>query len=700
MEAERTHSPDKAVSVLPVRPPEIPAARFAAPSDYGHQLQQMVGNRTARRMIQTKLRMGNTGDTAVPRIQRMCSECAEKAAGRDEDEESEHVQRKAADAPQPEPSVPESAPRERSQAGLIVDDDGEAGPGQMKKSEFLTRLRASVCSEAEAAMAGSGQTTEGCPYIARWFDYYQDKDSRYIERALRKYAPEASGVSTASDYIPIVAARVRSSVETWSRTGEITGVPEDLAGQVMGAELLGAVGNVISGIGRGIAGIVSGIGGALSKIGSFLFKAKSGGARPGNLETGQLGLEGGHSLDIGVKQNMESAFGHDFSHVRVHTDGKAADASAQMNARAFTVGSRIAFASGEYQPGSLIGDALIAHELAHVVQQGGASGPVLSKSDGAKSEGPVDALEQDADSAAVRAIAGIWGLAGRGLAGAGQNAMPALKSGLGLQRCPKHKPPANVAAGTCVAPFAGVTFSLSNQAPKNSPNAATAAIVSTPLGPAGTLQGIPGTAHPQYNPSVTIHAPDDTTAATFEAGVIQNLLQSDRRFIYSGKGLIKGILPVPMKDGAPRRSGLNDDVFLENGQGNPGLLDPFTTRDSTVPLQLRDVPNDGAAVTLSSDPTCGSGTSPETLQRMILKDKFRTWVGVRHIPSKCVVTHHHIDWQTNWEATVSSPSGGTPTATLVQGTSDATVTNGDGSPTFIVGGDVPADVKKKKECKG
>ena len=81
----------------------------------------------------------------------------------------------------------------------------------------------------------------------------------------------------------------------------------------MGAELLGAVGNVISSIGRGIAGIVSGIGGALSKIGSFLFKAKNGGARPGNLDTGQLGLEGGHSLDSGVKQNMESAFGHDFS---------------------------------------------------------------------------------------------------------------------------------------------------------------------------------------------------------------------------------------------------------------------------------------------------------------------------------------------------------------------------------------------------
>ena len=224
MEAEHAHRPDKAISVLPVRTPEIPAARFAAPSDSSHRLQQMVGNRTARRMIQTKLRIGAGAE--VPRIQRKCSECAEKVAGRDEDEESEQLQRKAVDAPQPELGVPETAPRERSQGGLIVDDDGGAGPGQMKKSEFLSRLRASVCSEAEAAMAGTGQTTAGCPYIERWFDYYQDKDSRYMERALRKYAPEASGVNTASDYIPIVAARVRSSVETWSRTGEIPAFPK------------------------------------------------------------------------------------------------------------------------------------------------------------------------------------------------------------------------------------------------------------------------------------------------------------------------------------------------------------------------------------------------------------------------------------------------------------------------------------------
>src|SRR5262249_7374743 len=150
-------------------------------------------------------------------------------------------------------------------------------------------------------------------------------------------------------------------------------------------------------------------------------------------------------------------------------------------------------------------------------------------------------------------------------------------------------------------------------------------------------------------------------ATDFEAGVIQNVLASDRRFIYSNKGLIRAVLPsLPMKDGAPKKSGLYDEVFLENGQAGPRILEGFTANDTAVSLELRDKPFDGAAVTLSSDPSCPSGTPSDTLERMILRDKFRTWVGIRHKPSQCVVTKHHIDWETNWEATVTTAADGSP----------------------------------------
>lgn len=78
----------------------------------------------------------------------------------------------------------------------------------------------------------------------------------------------------------------------------------------------------------------------------------------------------GSALDAGARSFFESRFGHDFSRVRVHHDAQA-DASARaVGAKAYTVGSNVVFASGQYAPHSTSGRHLMAHELAHVVQQG------------------------------------------------------------------------------------------------------------------------------------------------------------------------------------------------------------------------------------------------------------------------------------------------------------------------------------------
>jgi hypothetical protein len=66
---------------------------------------------------------------------------------------------------------------------------------------------------------------------------------------------------------------------------------------------------------------------------------------------------------------MEVAFGHDFSGVRVHADDVAAASAAAVDAVAYTVGRHVAFARGAYAPGTPAGYRLLAHELAHVVQQ-------------------------------------------------------------------------------------------------------------------------------------------------------------------------------------------------------------------------------------------------------------------------------------------------------------------------------------------
>ncbi|MBL8442505.1 MAG: DUF4157 domain-containing protein [Zoogloeaceae bacterium] len=77
----------------------------------------------------------------------------------------------------------------------------------------------------------------------------------------------------------------------------------------------------------------------------------------------------GETLPTDTRRFFEPRFAHDFSRVRVHV-GSAADASARaVGARAYTVGQHLAFAKGEFQPGSTAGKRLLAHELTHVLQQ-------------------------------------------------------------------------------------------------------------------------------------------------------------------------------------------------------------------------------------------------------------------------------------------------------------------------------------------
>jgi hypothetical protein len=104
---------------------------------------------------------------------------------------------------------------------------------------------------------------------------------------------------------------------------------------------------------------------------------------------------GGGSLDAGVEARLSPSLG-DLSDVRVHTDDTADQLNRAVSARAFATGSDVYFARGEYNPGSADGDRLIAHELAHTVQQRGATqGGPLSVST------PGDAMEREAEDVAV-----------------------------------------------------------------------------------------------------------------------------------------------------------------------------------------------------------------------------------------------------------------------------------------------------------
>jgi len=89
----------------------------------------------------------------------------------------------------------------------------------------------------------------------------------------------------------------------------------------------------------------------------------------------------GQPLDTASRAFFEPRFGRDFSGIRIHTDAQAAQSAQSISALAYATGPHIVFGAGQYAPGTDAGKALLAHELAHSVQQagGGSGGEVVSR---------------------------------------------------------------------------------------------------------------------------------------------------------------------------------------------------------------------------------------------------------------------------------------------------------------------------------
>jgi hypothetical protein len=99
---------------------------------------------------------------------------------------------------------------------------------------------------------------------------------------------------------------------------------------------------------------------------------------------------GGRPLPAPARAFFEPRLGHDLKRVRIHTDGRAAEAARVLDAKAFTIGRDVVFGAGMYAPDTPPGRRLLAHELTHVVQQTGlANGPLVQRApaeDGKKTD--------------------------------------------------------------------------------------------------------------------------------------------------------------------------------------------------------------------------------------------------------------------------------------------------------------------------
>ncbi len=128
----------------------------------------------------------------------------------------------------------------------------------------------------------------------------------------------------------------------------------------------------------------------------------------------------GKSLPLSVLSFFEGRFGHDFSQVRVHDGEQALNAAQVLGARAFTIGRNLVFDQGQFAPTTRSGQKLLAHELAHIVQQKNAEQNSITEE--LPVSQPGDPFEQEADHIATRTIAG-------------EKSAPSLRSGRMVIQC-------------------------------------------------------------------------------------------------------------------------------------------------------------------------------------------------------------------------------------------------------------------------
>src|ERR1700733_3368902 len=111
----------------------------------------------------------------------------------------------------------------------------------------------------------------------------------------------------------------------------------------------------------------------------------------------------GQSLPGEIQRKFETSLGTDLSSVRVHTGGESQSAAHAVGAKAYTMGQDIHFGAGQYDPSSSAGEHLLAHEVAHTVQQQGGTSTRQNK---LEVSGPQDAAEPEADQAADAMVSG------------------------------------------------------------------------------------------------------------------------------------------------------------------------------------------------------------------------------------------------------------------------------------------------------
>lgn len=304
--------------------------------------------------------------------------------------------------PSPPREPPEPlAPHRKEQEGTA------AGPAPFPAEPFLQAVEAVANQEGSEALGGIQWALLGRPRLRSLLDGAASRGSEGLQGLLRERYP-AVVPGDAEGYLVAIRAHLRALLQ------DAGGTSLD-SGDSAAAGPTEALPQQKPLAGNGSAGSGGSVPPAAASAGS---------------STQRQGLGGGEPLAGAQRRRLEGAFGEALPEVRLHRDAEAARLNRSLGARAFTYGAHVVFGAQQYAPGTAGGDALLAHELAHVLQQRGAAGPSLQ----ADQQG----LERQADHSAADVMARLWGqeILGRVDLPAPQ---PLSRSGLALSGCSRKR---------------------------------------------------------------------------------------------------------------------------------------------------------------------------------------------------------------------------------------------------------------------
>lgn len=273
---------------------------------------------------------------------------------------------------------------------LIVEDDVAASERQQQKSSFLESLRTPLMTMIDEELKGTVWSSRDCPWLVHYLESFRSRPVDVLHRQIRYHLTEP--IPTSVDELRArIVDRMRSGVREWRALGSAPRILRNIPA----------------------IGLISDVGAVATGVFSLFRKAEPGASAGPEHSRALMNLSPGRALDGSPRARMENAFGTDLSHVELHTDASGAALAREQNAQAVAIGSHVAFAPERYAPGTPRGDALLAHEIAHTLQQKDAIG-----AGGAATED----LEREADQGAAAAVLGLHARAGR-------------STGLSFQRC-------------------------------------------------------------------------------------------------------------------------------------------------------------------------------------------------------------------------------------------------------------------------